>query len=244
MTGILDVLRSSLGLLIPLFFVGFFLATLIAVVHHRNRYVRTTYLAGFLGGLLVLNLLLTVNLLPLVHWHKFSSPQEQSQTVYQFRVVDTEGNELRFEEEAALSGDTGMSVGLLRKKVQNADSPRERHIVMRYLLRSAREHRDGLHERTPSHLVRFPPHYGTWTAWTPDEVETYGRFVGIRLYQINVTTSESGQTFTDRSERVLYDYYEESENGTRESGVSDHSLTDRTPNPPVRPAVLAGGKSR
>jgi cytochrome c biogenesis protein CcdA len=84
-----------MGLLSNLVFVGFFLATLVAIFYHRNRYVRTTYIAGFVGTLLALNLFLTANVLPLVHWHKFSSPQEQSQTVYQFRLVDTQGNELR-----------------------------------------------------------------------------------------------------------------------------------------------------
>ncbi|MDS0221569.1 hypothetical protein NDI54_09430 [Haloarcula sp. S1AR25-5A] len=240
-TVLLDFALQYTQVLVPLFFIGFFFATAVAITFHRKRYVRKGYVAGLVSALLVTSMILSFAPLPLVHWHKFSSPQEQTQTLYQYRVVDTQNNELAFDAKATLSGDAGMSMHLLHHSHMSR-SPQERRVVMQHLLNESRDYRSHLEDPSMLRFLRFPPHSGVWTQWRPETIDDYDRFVGIRLYKMTVTTSSDGQRITSLSETMLDEHFERESNGTRAStGNADSAVarTDRAQPPVKQPSIRA-----
>jgi hypothetical protein len=199
----LSGLKSYADLVLPLFFVCFFLAALVAIRYNRNGYVRKTYISGFFVLLLVMNLT-GPQVLPLTQWHKFSDPYPQTYVDYELRVVDAGGNELDYDYRATLAAD-GVTLRLLEEEMlaEHTDAKNER--VACYLLRRARVYRTRLSTRSPFHLIRFPPH-GLGSTWFEGEISEYERFTGIRLYRINITTSADGTEITSYSEHAMQSY--------------------------------------
>lgn len=201
--AVLSQLKSYADLILPLFFVCFFLATLIAMRYNRNGYVRKTYISGFFVLLLVMNLT-GPQVLPLTQWHKFSDPYPQTYVDYELRVVDAGGDELDYDYRATLTVD-GVTLRLLEEEMLTEYMEAKNERVACYLLRRARVYRTRLSTRSPLHLLRFPPH-GLGSTWSESEISEYGRFTGVRLYRINITTSADGTEITSYSEHVMQSY--------------------------------------
>jgi len=112
---IIATFQSYVDVLLPLAFGAFFLVTAIALAFNRRRYVRRTYVAGFFAVLVTINLV-GLPVLPMMYWHKFSEPRTESQTSYEFRLVDTDGDELRYQTEATLAVD-GVTLASLQQRM-------------------------------------------------------------------------------------------------------------------------------
>ena len=222
MIGI-DFFRANAEVILPLFFIGFFLAAFVAIFTRNDR-ARTTFLAGFFVLLLVINVS-GFFVLPLVHWQKFSKPQPATETFYEFQVVDAEGRELQYDYRATLSVD-GVTMRLLREKMLTEYSPAKKEEVGCYFLDRARAYRDRVTGRSSLHLFRFPPH-GIQDTWTEAQLDGYARFVGIRYYKVTVTTSPDGSRIVDRSRQLLFEY--------RSVNRSMTSCAELPPEPSVKP---------
>ncbi|SFK70591.1 hypothetical protein SAMN04487950_0688 [Halogranum rubrum] len=204
---IISQLRPIFDLVVPVFVVGFFLAALVAIVLSRNRTVRTTYLAGFFVLLLVVNLFAPVTPAPVIKWHKFSEVRDTEQTEYAFRVVDADGTELMYDEDATLN--TGsVALSLVRLRMQNEFSSEKNAEVAQWLLDRANTRRTSVEAASPARFLSFPRH-GMSNAWTAEKLAGYSEFTSIRLYQIDITTSEDGTEVVAYDETLLYEYHED-----------------------------------
>ena len=105
MPALIDMLRPYSDLILPIFFIGFFVVTFTSVYLYKNDRIRTTYITGFLVLLLVMNTVAPVSVLPFINWHKFSDPRAAEQTTYEVRIVDANGRELRYDPKATLKSE-------------------------------------------------------------------------------------------------------------------------------------------
>jgi hypothetical protein len=226
---VVDRLLPYADLLVPAFVAGFFLVTLVALAYGENRYVRRTYVGGFMSVLILTNVLMPVTPAPVIQWHKFSELRPAEQTRYEIRVVDGSGNEIRYDDKATWKVD-GMSMRIVRDEMLEADAEKRRAIA-RHLFDEAREHRAYLRDRSPVHALRFPPH-ATANTWTASELESYDRFVGIRVYRLEIETSADGTEIVDTSEELVYEY-----EPNEAAGVANASAV--APSSTVRPGTAA-----
>ncbi|WP_318568765.1 hypothetical protein [Salinigranum marinum] len=202
--GFIDLLLPYAGLVVPLFFVGFFVATFVGILASENTYVRRTYIGGFIALLVLSNLLVPAVPAPITQWHKFSELRPTEQTHYQFRIVDASGNEIVYDDKAIWSVG-GISMRFAHDQILEGATQEERDEAARYLLSEAREYRAHLRDRSPGHFLRFPPH-GVAGTWSYSDVEPYDRFVGIRLYRLEIETSADGTEIVEHSEEAVYEY--------------------------------------
>lgn len=202
--ALVDLLQPYRVAVYTLFFVGFFVATLVAFVLHRVRFVRSTYVAGFFALLLVVNLAVPVHALPLVHWHKFSEPRAQELVWHEVRVVDSNDRELVYDDRATLGVD-GVTMEDLQREMRTEYTHRKNCEVSRWLLERARLHRDRMTTQSPLDWLRFPPH-GLNNQWTAEDLQGYDAFVGLRIYELRVVTSADGSEVNARDETKVYEY--------------------------------------
>lgn len=209
--GLTDVLVEFSGLLVPLFFVGFVLFSVVSIWLGDRTVVRRTYLAALLAGLVVTNLFVPFVPYPMTHWNKFSEPRPAERTEHEVRVIDSDGDEIRFEEAAVLRADGGISPWYLTGWFVDDSrlSAAERAIAAQYVLDRANEYRLELANRSFVHLLRFPPHSGTVDRWTPELLAEYDRFVGLRVYRVELTTTADGTRLASYSETPVYEYFED-----------------------------------
>lgn len=240
LSGAIDLMRPYASLVLPVFFVGFFLATLAALVCSENRYVRRVYVGGFFTLLLVTNLFMPVTPAPLVKWHKFSEIRPTEQTKYEIRVVDEAGNEIKYDNKATWKA-SGMAMRVVQNELLEETAPDEKRETSQYLLRKAREHRAHLGDRSPSNALRFPPH-ATVNTWTAAELEAYDRFVGIRLYRMELETSRDGTEVTGYTEAVVYEYAPDSESHSADETRANDAIADSSAaySADVRPPAAGG----
>ncbi|WP_237713461.1 hypothetical protein [Halococcus hamelinensis] len=185
-------------------FVAFFVGTAFALAFHRHRYVKRSYIAGFLVVFLVVNLT-GLAVLPMMHWHKFSEPRPESQTHHSVRLVTAEGEELSYPTEATLSADS-ISFSAVTRKMRTEYSPAQNRRLTRYLLVRARDHRQAARHRSALQYLRFPPH-GFLGSWDEATIRSDVPLVGLRLYRTNLTTSPDGTEVRSRSETLLKGFY-------------------------------------
>ncbi|MFC7008684.1 hypothetical protein [Halalkalicoccus salilacus] len=221
--SIVDVLRPYQNFLLPLFFIGFFSATFITIYLYRNKYIKQTYVAGFFIGLLVFNTVLPLGLLPYIHWHKFSEPREQEQTYYEFRVVDANGEEIPYDKTATLRVE-GIRMSKLTNAMIDEYSEEKNREIMAFLLYRAEEHRDHTKQQSLIYFASFPAH-GMSGEWTETQLTEYAEFVGLRLYQVDIKTSDDGTEITAHEQDRVFGYYD---HGTSDLFCTyDRSESDR-----------------
>lgn len=191
---------SSMRLAGMLFFGGFFLAAFLAIRYAHVSRVRRGFLGGFFAVLVVVALVAPVQPLPMIQWHKFSNPVPQEETVYQLRVVDADGRELRYDSDATLEVD-GVYLHRMLDDLVEAE-PAEQREIGRHLLEKAREYRVRLANPRPSRFFRYPPG-GLFGRWTAEKLAEYDEFVGLRVYEMTAETSPDGRTIVDTEEVLV-----------------------------------------
>lgn len=234
MRSLVQFLRPYAEFILPLAFFGFFLAAGLAIYYRRNRRVVTSFLAGFLVVMLLFQTVMPVVVTPFMNWHKFSNPREPTEVRHEIRVVDADGNELRYDNEATLAFN-GVRMSALHRQMREEYSEERNREVARFLLERAREYRTQVERGTPrrgatwteegvrpSRAIRFPAH-GHTSTWTADQLSEYSEFVGIRLYRMEVVTSEDGTEVVSYTERRLFEHYstENPDRDRRSSGDLD-----------------------
>jgi len=219
--SIIDVLRPFAGVVLPAIFVGFFIVTGVALALQGSQRVRRTYLAGFMVALLLFQTsIIPLAVPPFVTWHKFSGPWDQERVVYEVRVVDDNGRELKYDDKATLAFD-GVRMTALHNEMTEEYSDEKNRVIAEYLLQRAATYRSGIERGdpqrglvwtatgiNPTQLLRFPAH-GHTVAWTAEQLDGYGEFVGIRLYRVTFVTSPDGTEVTSYEEQVVFEYHEE-----------------------------------
>jgi hypothetical protein len=208
--SITRILSPYFSLVTPLLFVGFLLGAIIAIAFSDRDWVRRTYLGGFVAALIVTNLFLPFTPVPLVQWHKFSDPRAANQTHYEVRLVDANGKELAYDGDAL--GEYSMNPP--REMLVDEDSiekysgprraPSGKADVARYLLEEGTEYRRHVARTGPWSIQNYKP--GMADSWWRVDLSTYDRFVGLRVYKINVNSSQDGTEITAMSETKVYEY--------------------------------------
>jgi hypothetical protein len=194
-------LRPYADVLVPLFFVGFFVAAGVAIYCRENTVVRRTYVVNFFLALLVVNLFVSIIPVPVVHWHKFSEPREAEKSFTVLRLVDEDGCEIRYNGEAPFEAENIGMQPLIEKMYSEETSAEERREIARYLLGEGTEFRRQVENQSFTRFLRYPAHgLTTWQKW---KLERYSEFVAIRSYQVNATTNEAGTEVTSYSERRI-----------------------------------------
>lgn len=214
---LVDILRPYADFVLPLLFVGFFIAAGLAIFTRSGR-VRQSFLVGFLVVMVLFQTIAPVLVPPFMRWHKFSDPYQSEEVRYEIRVVDTKGSELKYDKKSTLSFN-GVRMDGLRDAMGREFSAEENRLVAKFLLERAREYRRGIEagnpergfvvtaDRSPFRLLRFPEHAQAAT-WTADRLAEHSRFVGIRLYRIEIVTSDDGSEIVSTSERVVYEHFD------------------------------------
>ena len=193
-------------------FVGFFVASLAALAFRNREVVRRSYVV-FLLCLLLGSSLTGLQPIPIVNANEYSSVSPERYTHYDLRVVNADGDELPYDPAAMrpaiqneeLAENMG-KVGVGSNKTRVAYTPSQRREMAAFLLRNAREYRDGLDAGwDPLAALAFPPHH-LRDHWTAGELDGFSKFVAIRIYRIEVTFAENGRrTVTDEAE-LVYEY--------------------------------------
>jgi hypothetical protein len=212
-------LRPLYDVLVPLFVVGFFLAALVAIALSDNRAVRRTYIGGFFALLIVVNLFSPITPAPLMKWHKFSEVRETEQTEYVFRVVDTQGAELAYDEAATLSAGS-VALATVQQRMRTEFSSEKNAAVARWLLDRADVHREKVTAQPFSRYLHFPRH-GLSNEWTPERLDGYSEFTAVRLYRVDLTLTEDGTEVTSYTETLVYEYHEA--HGTTVDTIDDRA---------------------
>lgn len=225
LSNLVEPLRPYWSLVLAAYFFGFFIATLVAIVYNENRMVRRVYVGGFITLLIATNLVLPP-VAPLTQWHKFSHVPPAEQIEHEVRVVDANGNELRYDQRATWLVD-GVSMRHGQEVLLNGESERQ-HEFARYLLEEAREYRVHLENRSAVRLLRFPPH-GTANTWVASELKAYDRFVAIRLYRMEIETSPDGTEIVGYSEEIIYEFSEEPTTATNTTTAANIAPDKRYP---------------
>lgn len=189
------------ALVVPLFFVAFFVGTFAAAFLYRRRFVRQSYIAVFFACLLVVSLSPEgYEIRPIEDLHKFSSVAPEEKTNYLIYVEDSTGRELRFDRRVipTVSPNDDVARALVDKC-----SPEESTAAGRYLLLRANEYRDGIERGSSSPLERitFPRHQRDFQ-WTADQLESFGPFVSLKVYKLHLTFAE-GEYELRSTEREL-----------------------------------------
>ncbi|SDM61745.1 hypothetical protein SAMN04487949_2276 [Halogranum gelatinilyticum] len=233
---LLSLLEPVLSVIVPAFVVGFFLVSLVAIALNSNRTVRNVYIAGFFALLLVVNLAAPVTPAPLVKWHKFSEVRDTEQTEYVFRVVDADGAELGYDDDATLEmGSVALTSIQLRMRTEF--TPEKNVEVAQWMLDRAAVHRADVEANSWTRYLAFPRH-GLSNSWTPATLEDYGEFTTLRLYRVDFTMSEDGSEVTSYSETLVYEYDETRGVVVDNTGARESRL-DAAPVPRVGTDVAA-----
>jgi hypothetical protein len=193
-----------MGVVVPLFVVGFFAAAIVAVAFGTTPAVRRTYLAGFFTVFITVNLFVSAIPAPVVHWHKFSGVRDETQTDYEIRIVDAGGDEIAYDSKATL-GANGIVLTDLLREMRTEHSEAENREVFAYLFEKAQRYRDNVERRPPSRFLRFPPH-STTDVWTPETLDDVGEFVELRVYRVDLEVSSDGREVVSHEEQLVMAY--------------------------------------
>ena len=238
---LVDVAGSTLGfrdVAAAVIFVGFFAAAGVALARADDERLRTAFLGCLLLGLAVPGVT-GLEPYPFVDMREFTSPASETETAYEIRVVDARGSELAYDPRAA----PPMIDSTLREQgermVEEYDSS-ECRAIARHLLEEAREYRSAIESRGPLSvdLIDFP-HHKIGYRWTPDVVEDRDAFVGIRVYRVDLDTTDDGRTVESATEAAVIEFRPPSrdetaaertatEKGTTSATASESAMTSAT----------------
>lgn len=185
---IVDLLQPFADLILPGFYVAFFAGTLLLLALKERRYARRLWLTGFLSVLLVITLL-GAPIVPIVDMHKFAEPTPEEQTYHEFRVVDADGDEIRYDTRA-IPPMQGTRTSALGSAMVNRYDDERRLELAAFMLENAREYRAEVESGGPSAAERLqPPRYVDEERWTAADLADHSAFVSIRVYRHRIVFS-------------------------------------------------------
>lgn len=209
---IVEVISRYSALVSAAVFFGFFAISIVALIFRDREVVRRSYV-GFLLCLLIGSSLTGLQPIPIVHAHEYSGIAPEQHVHYDLRVVGEDGNELPYDPQAMppviqneeLAANMG-KVGDGSERTQITYTPSQRREVAAFLLENAREYRRQLEGgRNPLTALTFPPH-NLRDRWTVKELNRVSRFVGIRVYRVEMTFTSDGRRVVVDREKLVYEY--------------------------------------
>lgn len=208
MGTLVELLRPYRMFILPGFFIGFFVVAFAAIALGSRWHARTAFVVSVLSLLLVFNFIAPFALSPFVAWSQFSNPTPETVHHNEIRVVDANGHELKMDNRATLTFD-GISLGPLTTAMVEQYDDDKNEVVARHLLKESNAYREELETQSPSRFIRFP-HHGLSSSWTPDVLQGYDEFVGIRIYQMTFVTSADGTEIEHYEEEMILETYPDS----------------------------------
>jgi len=202
---LVELFRPYASYVLPGIFFGFFLAAVVAAAFYRTRYVRSTFVGSVFVALILFNFVVPTAPPPFVSWGHFSEPTSEVETYHEIRFVDGSGNEIKIDDRLTLEFDA-VSMTALNRRMRNQYSEQQNEEVARQMLLEAREYREDVCSRTVRDRVRYP-HHGLTNVWTPELLEEYGPFVGIRMYEMTFHTSADGTEVVRYEEEVVIEAF-------------------------------------
>lgn len=194
---LVDALSPYADLILPGFYLAFFAGTLLMLVLKERAYARRLWLAGFLSVLLVITIL-GAPILPVVEMHKFPDPTPEEQTYHELRVVDEDGNEIRYDTRA-VPPMQGTRTSRLGRWMVERYADEKRLEMAGFLLDEAEEYRTELLADRRRPLERLqPPRYVDEERWTAADVRGLSRFESIRVYRHTVVYSADSTEIESR----------------------------------------------
>lgn len=185
---IVDLLKPFADLILPGFYVAFFAGTLALLALKERPYARRLWLTGFLSVLLVITLL-GAPILPVVDMHKFAEPTPEEQTYHEFRVVDEDGDEIRYDTRA-IPPMQGTRTSTLGSAMVNRYDDERRLELAAFMVENAREYRADVEAGGPSPAERLqPPRYVDDERWTAADLAGLSAFESIRVYRHTIVFS-------------------------------------------------------
>jgi hypothetical protein len=203
---------------LPLVLVGFLVVTALALVATRPERVRPDgpdsrsadgrgrprVRRAFVGGLLavlVVSSVVGASPYPFVDLHLYSPAAPAALGVYELRVVDADGRELRYDTRA-IPPYTNARLNWLGTRIVDGDDA-TRTATAAFLLDRAERHRASVRAAEGRVLPdgHFPHHVLDYR-WTADRVAGYGPFVAVRVYAVSVYFAADGRSVDARTERL------------------------------------------
>jgi len=190
-----------------LLFLGFFGAAAIAIRYHDRRGVRAGFLAFFVVLLVVQGTVVPPGW-PFNGWTLFGNEAPTEDVRYEFRVVDADGNELRYDPRA-----TSVLISPVSHRYgQKIDdeywgesyTDQEASELAQYLLYRATKYRTTVESGTYDGTYKFPRHQLDYR-WNEQRLQEIGAFETLRLYRIAIHVSHDGNEVA-MSEAVAWEY--------------------------------------
>jgi hypothetical protein len=205
MDTLVEMLRPYRMFILPGFFFGFFAVAFVAIALGSRWHARTTFVVFVFSLLIVFNFIVPVTLSPFVSWGHFSNPTPETVHHDEIRIVDANGKELKMDNRATLAFD-GISMGPVTTAMVEQDDDEKNEAVAQQLLEDSRAYREEIQTQSSSRFIRFP-HHGLTGTWTPDVLQEYDEFVGIRIYRMTYVTSSDGTEIEHYEEEMLLEIY-------------------------------------
>lgn len=194
--------------------VSFLALTALALAFSDRPLVREGYLAFLLVGIVVVGLV-GIEVVPFVHFLKFSEPDPQGVVSHELRVADDRGNELPYDARAS------PPLVYVQTRYLAANLPDEDYDtqveVSAYMLRNACTYRASVEagDRSLLDRLRFPRHTIDYR-WTRATLAEVSAFEAIRVYRLEIESSNDGTEIVSRhEERVLSVHVDEMDEEVR-----------------------------
>lgn len=223
--ALIDALRPFREYLLPGVFVAFVLGTALALAltHWRvgSRFgpadrrplrwllpadgavFRRLWLTAFLSGIVVTSLI-GAPIVPFVDMNKFSDRTDDEFTYYEIRMVDGDGDEIRYDVRAIPPVEGASRHTRLAGMMVHDFSDAERREMAASLFERAVAYRAEVESgHTPWHERLESPVYSQEPPWQPAELEGMSAFETIRIYERTIVYGPDDTEIVDRSEREL-----------------------------------------
>ncbi|MDJ1433020.1 hypothetical protein [Halostagnicola sp. A-GB9-2] len=186
----LELLSEFRGIIFPVFYVGFFLGTLVLLALSDREVARSVWVGGFILVLLAVTVVGTP-LMPVVEMHKFSQPNDEQNTAHEFVVVDADGNELYYDYRAA-PPTTGSRSSTIAGHMVEEYPDEDRIEIAEFYLSNAQEYRSDVEsgDYPPPTEPLAPPRYTDDKQWSAEELEEFETFEAIRIYERTLTVTD------------------------------------------------------
>jgi hypothetical protein len=172
------------------FFLCFFAAAGVAIYFNDRTVSRQGFLALFFVFLLLSG---STGLFawPFFNWHLYPGERSAEESFYELRVVDADGDELKYDARAA-PPILATPVKRLTTQMATEYTAEQRRRMGCYLLDRARSYRAEVGEPSIGEAVKFPRHQFGFR-WQPRHLDGIDRITAVRGYAVTVEVTPDGR---------------------------------------------------
>lgn len=151
------------------------------------------FIAAGLGG---------ITAWPMFSWHLYPEPLPQEQQYHEFRVVDAQGTELKYDARAAPPA-IPTPMNRHAETLATEFDRSERQQAGCFFLQRADSYRGQVGNKSFWRYAEFPPHQFGYE-WTPERLDGLGPIVELRIYRVTQTISPDGTEIQSQTESQVY----------------------------------------